>query len=335
MRDFLHLDDLDELELETLLDRARILEDNPIARTLAGKVVALLFMDPSLRTLVSMQSGIAQLGGSSVVLQPGRGIWNLEWRDGVVMNGEAAEHMKEALPVLEGYADAVAMRCFAGGATLEETLTDPVLGAVKQLVTKPLINLESAAAHPCQSLADWKTLDDLQIPREGGRFVLSWAWHPRALPLAVPAGTLHMACRRGMDVTLLAPESHVLPAQTIERARAAAATSGGSLRVSHDRNEALEGAQVIYAKSWSAPELLDDPEREAEARRGLEHWCVGEDWFETTAVDARFMHCLPVRRNVVVKDEVLDSDRSIVVCQAHNRLHVQKAVLEHVLKPLS
>ncbi|MCB9832686.1 MAG: N-acetylornithine carbamoyltransferase [Planctomycetes bacterium] len=331
MRSFLHLDDLDDDGLGWVLDRARRLEAAPIQSSLRDKVVALLFMNPSLRTLASMQAGIAQLGGTSVVLQPGQGTWTLEWRRGQVMNEGAAEHMQEALPVLEGYADALAIRCFAGGSSLAETLEDPVLRAASALVTKPLINLESATAHPCQSLADWKTMDDLDLPRRGGRFVLSWAWHPRALPLAVPAGTLHMACRRGMEVTLLAPPSHVLPEPMLARARAAAERSGGSLRISADRAEALEGAQVVYAKSWGAPALIGRPEEEAELRRGLEDWCVAESWFDHAAPEARFMHCLPVRRNVVVRDEVLDSARSVVIRQAHNRLHVQKALLELML----
>jgi len=195
----------------------------------------------------------------------------------------------------------------------------------------PLVNLESAIDHPCQALADWKTLDDLGIPK-GGKFVLSWAWHPKPLPLAVPAAAVHMAALRGMDVTVLRPEGFELPEPVMEQARAAAELAGGSLRETDDRAEALEGAHVIYAKSWTSPRYYGNPEAEAEFRSGLRDWCVGDDWFETAAPECRFMHCLPVRRNVVVKDSVLDGPRSVVVHEARNRMWAQMAVLHHLLK---
>ena len=179
-------------------------------------------------------------------------------------------------------------------------------------------------------IADWKTLEDLGIPRDG-KFVLSWAFHPRPLPLAVPTAVVTMAARRGMDVTVLRPEGYGLPAQVMETAVQAASFSGGSVRETNDRAEAMEGAHVVYAKSWHAPAAYGDVEAEARLREGLRDWRVAEEWFGVARPDARFMHCLPVRRNVVVADAVLDGARSVVVQQAGNRLHVQKAVLLEML----
>jgi N-acetylornithine carbamoyltransferase len=192
--------------------------------------------------------------------------------------------------------------------------------------------MESAINHPCQSLADWKTMDDLQIPRQGGKFVLSWAYHPRALPLAVPSATVQMAAMRGMDVTVLRPDGFELPESIMHKARQAAAASGGSVVETDDRGEALEGAQIIYAKSWSSTRNYGNRPADETLRHGLEDWCVDEPWFETAADDCRFMHCLPVRRGVVVADRILDGPRSVVIQEARNRMYAQMAVLYQMLK---
>ncbi len=331
MKRFLDLNDLSDGQLEALLERARELERNPLGDALRGKTVGLVFMNPSLRTLASMQAGIAQLGGSSFLIQPGAGSWKLETRRGVVMDGERAEHVREAIPVLAQYADALGVRCFAEGNSLAEDLADTTIRAMAELSPVPFLNLESAASHPCQALADWKTLDDCAVPRAGGRLVLSWAWHPKPLPYAVPASVLSMAARRGMDVTVLHPAGFELPRPLLDAARGIAARYGGRIMETADRREAMEEAHVLYAKSWAAPDLYGRPAEDADARAGLRDWCVGEDWFATAAPGARFMHCLPVRRNVKVSDQVLDGPRSVVVPQAGNRLHVQKALLVEML----
>jgi N-acetylornithine carbamoyltransferase len=328
---FLDLDDLTDDRLQAVLRRAAALERAPITDDLRGKTIGLLFMNPSLRTLASMQAGAQQLGGSTFVITPGQGSWTLETRDGVVMDGDAVEHVREAIPVLAQYADALGVRCFAKGKDLDEDLADGLIRQMADLCPKPFINLESALAHPCQALADWKTLEDLDIPRQGGRFVLSWAYHPKALALAVPTAALTMAARRGMDVTVLHPEGYDLPDPVLGKARALAASSGGSVTVSHDRRQALDGAHVVYCKSWGAPQHYGRPDDEAVLRRELRDWCVQESWFGPARPDARFMHCLPVRRNVKVADEVLDGPRSVVVQQAGNRLHAQKALMIELL----
>ena len=330
MKSFLDLADLGREEVADLVALARRLQEHPEPRALAGRVLGLLFFNPSLRTLSSMQAGMARLGGDSFVITPGSGTWQLETRLGVTMDGDAAEHIREGLPVLASYCDALGIRAFADGKDLKADLEETRVGAMAALCDKPLVNLESAMNHPCQALADWKTLDDLEVPR-GGKFVLSWVNHPRALPLAVPAATLHMAAHRGMEVVVLRPEGFALPPALMDKARAAAAASGGSVSETADRASALAGAQVVYAKEWGSPQHYGDREADAALRRELGDWMVRERWFAGAAPDCRFMHCLPVRRNVAVADEVLDGPRSVVLREAHNRMVVQMAVLHRLL----
>jgi N-acetylornithine carbamoyltransferase len=277
-----------------------------------------LFFNPSLRTLASFQASMARLGGTSFVVSAGNGTWQLETRRGAVMNGAPAEHVREGVPVLSQYCDALGIRAFAGGTDLEADLNETSFKEMVGLVNKPVINMESAANHPCQALADWKTLDDLTVPRKA-KFVLSWVNHPRALPLAVPAATVHMAAMRGMEVVVLRPEGFALPA------------AGGSLRETSDRDDALSGAHVIYAKEWGSTSHYGNADADARARAQLADWCVRDTWFSRAAVDCKLMHCLPVRRNVAVADEVLDGRRSVVQREAFNRMVVQAAVLHRLL----
>ena len=331
MKRFLDLADFRREQIVDLLDLAQALQDKPQPRVLAGKVLGLLLFNSSLRTLASFQAGMARLGGSSFVITPGQGTWQLETRLGVEMSGAAAEHVREGIPVLASYCDALGIRAFADGKDLRSDLAETTFNSMTSLVDKPLVNLESAINHPCQALADWKTMDDLGVPRKG-RFVLSWVYHPRALPLAVPAAALHMAAYRGMDVVVLRPDGFALPPEIMAKAQRAAAVSGGSVRETNDRAEALEGAQIVYAKEWGSPAHYGDADADARLRRNLTGWCVRNDWFEKTATDCRLMHCLPVRRNTAVADEILDGPRSAVQQEAHNRLVVQMAVLYKLLK---
>ena len=330
MKRFLDLADFSREEVLDLLALARRLEQHPEPRALAGKILGLVFFNPSLRTLASFQVGMMKLGGSSFVITPGQGTWQLESRLGAIMNGAAAEHVREGLPVLASYADALGIRAFAEGKDLRHDLAETSFKAMASVVDKPLINLESAVNHPCQALADWKTLDDIGMPQRA-KFVLSWANHPRVTPIAVPAATVHMAAQRGMEVVVLRPEGFALPPEIMDKARAAAAASGGSVRETQDRREALAGAHVLYAKEWGSTTHYGDSASDAALRANLGDWCVRENWFADTAADCKFMHCLPVRRNVAVADEVLDGPRSIVLREAHNRLTAQMAVLHRLL----
>ncbi len=330
MKNFLDLADFPRDEIVDLLALAERLRERPEPAALRGRVLGLLFFNPSLRTLASMQVAMARLGGESFVITPGSGSWQLETRLGVTMTGSAAEHIREAIPVLDSYCDVLGVRAFAEGRDLAADLAERNFTNIASLCRHPLINLESAVNHPCQALADWKTLDDLKVRRRG-RFVLSWANHPRALPLAVPAATVHMAALRGMDVIVLRPPGFELPDSIMDKARRAASGSGGSVSETDDHAAALAGAQVVYAKEWGSTEHYGDAEAETRARSGLGDWMIQESWFQKASPDCHLMHCLPVRRNVAIADEVLDGPRSRVLAQAYNRLVVQMAVLYRLL----
>ncbi len=349
MRRFIDLAELSRVQVLALLALAARLEQRPEPQALAGKILGLLFMNPSLRTLASCQAAMARLGGSSFVITPGAGTWQLETREGAVMDGSVAEHIREGLPVLASYCDALGIRSFADGKDLAADLGEHKFNAMARLIDKPLINLESAANHPCQALADWKTLDDLGIPQRG-KLVLCWAYHPRPLPLAVPAATLHMAAMRGMNVTILRPEGFALPAAILEKARRAAADAAtgvggaggvrdaggagaGAIHETSDVREAMSGAHVVYVKEWAGTARYGDEAADAAARRAARHWCLNEDWFAAAPPACRLMHCLPVRRNVAIADALLDGPRSVVLRQAYNRLPAQMAVLHDLLSP--
>jgi N-acetylornithine carbamoyltransferase len=330
MKRFLDLADFSREEVLDLLALAQALQDKPDPRALAGKILGLVFFNPSLRTLASFQAGMARLGGSSFVITPGQGTWQLETRLNAIMNGSAAEHIREGIPVLASYCDALGVRAFAEGKNLGQDLGETLFGMIDDLCDKPLINMESAMNHPAQALADWRTMDELEVPRRA-KFVLSWVYHPKALPLAVPAATVHMAAMRGMDVVVARPEGFALPKEIMDKARLASSASGGSLTETSDRAAAMAGASVLYAKEWGSTTYYGDPEADSRLRAELSDWCVRERWFAWALPNAKLMHCLPVRRNVAVADEVLDGPRAVVKREAFNRLAVQMAVLHRML----
>ena len=331
MKAFNDLADFSDEELEALLTLARRLDEQPEPTALRGKVLSLLFLSPSLRTLASFQAAMTRLGGGSFVISPDMSIHGLETRPGIVMDGAAAEHIREAVPVIASYGDAIGIRAFAERKNLDRDLADAEFSSLVELVDTPYINMESAIGHPCQNLADWKTLDDYDIPANGGKFVLSWAYHPKALPLAVPASTLYTAARRGMDITVLRPEGFELPDAVMAKAKSAAEVSGGSVTETDDRIAAMQDAHVIYAKSWASTRHYGDRLNDQKLRSELDEWCVDEAWFDNAREDCRFMHCLPVRRGVVVSEPVLDGPRSIVIHEARNRMLAQMAVLHQMM----
>ena len=330
MKRFIDLADFSREQVLDLLRLAQALQDEPQPRALANKVLGLVFFNPSLRTLASFQAGMARLGGSSFVITPGQGTWQLETQPHAIMKGAAAEHIREGIPALASYCDVLGVRAFADGKSLEGDLNERLFRMIEELCEKPLVNMESAMNHPCQALADWRTLDELQVPTRA-KFVLSWAYHPKALPLAVPAATVHMAAMRGMDVVVLRPEGYALPELVMEKARLAARDSGGSVSETSDRCTALAGASVLYAKEWGTTTYYGDTEADSKLRADLSDWCVREPWFQGALPDAKLMHCLPVRRNVAVAEEILDGPRAVVKRQAFNRLPVQMAVLHRML----
>jgi len=330
MKAFNDIADFSTGELLSLIDLANRLDVTPEPEALKGKVLSLLFLSPSLRTLASFQAAMTRLGGGSFVISPEMSIHGIESRPGIVMDGAAAEHIREAVPVIASYGDAIGIRAFAERRNLQHDLDEVEFSSLTDLIDTPYINMESATKHPCQNLADWKTMNDLDIPAKGGKFVLSWAYHPMPQPLAVPASTLQMAAMRGMDVTVVRPEAFALPDVVMSKARAAADASGGSICESNDPADAMQDAHVVYAKSWSSTVHYSNKAEDQKLRHELEEWCVDESWFDNARDNCRFMHCLPVRRGVVVADDILDGPRSVVIQEARNRMLVQMAVLDCV-----
>ena len=332
MDKFCDLADLSVSEIDQLINQAYWLEQKKSMPVLQGKVLALLFLNPSLRTLTSFQATMTRLGGGSFVVSPEMSIHGLETRSGIVMDGNAAEHIREAVPVIASYADAIGIRVLADRISLEKDLQNLAFNELTSLCDIPVINMESSIRHPCQSLSDWKTLDDLAVPRNGGKLVFTWVYHPEALPLAVVGDTIHMACMRGMDVSVLRPEGFELPNQIVSRAEFAASSTGGSLLETSDKRQALSDAHVVYAGSWSSTEHYGNRAIDLKIRNKLVDWRVDETWFSGLTSDScRFMHCLPVRRGVEVEDQLLDGARSVVIQQARNRLYTQMSVLLELL----
>jgi N-acetylornithine carbamoyltransferase len=274
---------------------------------------------------------MTRLGGGTFVISPEMSIHGLETRSGIVMDGSAAEHIREAVPVISSYADAIGIRALASRENLKADLADSAFNELRELCDVPLINLESAIKHPCQALADWKTLDDLNLSQNGGKLVFSWVYHPEALPLAVPADTIYMAAKRGMEVTVLRPDEFALPEPILNRAKMAASENGGLVEETDIRDDAMENACILYAGSWASTLDYGNKLADRKARSSYENWCVDESWFKSAQKACAFMHCLPVRRGVEVEDEVLDGSRSAIVRQAQNRMYVQMAILKYLL----
>jgi N-acetylornithine carbamoyltransferase len=247
------------------------------------------------------------------------------------MDGEKTEHVAEFVRVLARYCSAIGVRTFAALQDWEAERTDPVLQAFANFAEVPVINLESAMFHPCQALADIMTIRE-KLGAEHKRVVLTWAWHPKPLPMAVPNSFALASAQMGHELTIAHPPGYELDEALLGEIGKHAEHSGGSLRITNDPDEAFAGAHVIYAKSWGSKQFYGDAAADISARATFrERWIVDQRKMNTTH-SGIFMHCLPVRRNVIVTDEVLDSPASVVIDEAENRLHVQKALLAELVK---
>jgi len=332
MDNFLKTSDLDLERLDALVSQAISFKSGAVAgRPLDGKSVALVFFNPSLRTRASMQVGIYQLGGNAVILEPGNTSWTLEHREGVVMDGNKTEHLKEFVRVLERYVSAIGVRAFAELKDWETERTDPILNAFANYASVPVINLESAMHHPCQAMADMMTIRE-KLGTQKKKVLLTWAWHPKPLPMAVPNSFALGAAQFGHDLRIAHPKGYALDEELIVDIERIAADHGNSVEFTNDDADAFDGAEVVYAKSWGSKNYYGDSDSDvAERSRYRENWIVNDEKMSQTN-DAIFMHCLPVRRNVIVTDAVIDSSRSVVIDEAENRLHVQKAIVTELIK---
>lgn len=313
-----------------LARRALALRSGVAARQFPGKRIVNVFLNSSLRTRTSMEAAAQNLGMHAITLNPGADAWKMEHRDGVVMDGDCPEHMKDAIPVLAQYADLLGVRAFAGLKDADEDRADPVLAAFARYSPVPVVNLESARWHPMQGLADAATMVDKLGDLRGQRIVMTWAPHPRTLPQAVPNQFAMTAALLGADLTIAHPVGFDLDPQVLERVSGIAASRGGQIRVAHDQDAALHGARVVYAKNWSGFSYYGRREEEASTRKTLGSWTVTSAKMALTN-DAGFMHCLPVRRNVVVADDVIDGANSWTTAEAGLRMWTAMALLERIL----
>ncbi len=296
------------------LATARSIKAQPWSNNHLGKqkTMCLLFLNPSLRTRLSTQRAAINLGLDTVVFDVQQGGWQLEMNDGTVMDGTKAEHVREAAAVVGQYYDLIGVRAFAHLKDREEDYQEQVIQQFIRFAGCPVVSLESSVRHPLQSFTDLITMEEYK-QRERPKVVISWAPHPRALPQAVTNSLLEWMKLTDYEVVLTHPEGYEL-----------AETFTAGVTVTHDQRAALEGADFVYAKNWSSYQqygqvLRTDPE-----------WMITPEKMILTR-QAYFMHCLPVRRNVVVADAVLDSDRSLVIAQAANRVVAAQTVLQRLL----
>lgn len=334
LRHFITTQDFSRAELDALQERADAFKRDKLGNQLAGKSIALLFFNPSMRTRSSFELGAHQFGGHAIVLSPGKDAWPIEFELGAVMDGENEEHVAEVARVLSRYVDLIGVRAFPKFRDWNEDREDRVIRAFARHASVPVINMETIT-HPCQELAHVMALRE-HLGDPGSRpgqvlrnrkYVLTWTYHPKPLNTAVANSALLIATRYGMDVTLLCPTpEYVLDERYMDFARTNARENGGSLRVSHDIDDAYRGAEVVYAKSWGALPYFGRWEDEKPIRDAHRHFIVDERKMALTN-NAVFSHCLPLRRNVKATDAVMDSPQCIAIDEAENRLHVQKAVM--------
>ncbi len=314
---FLGIDDIDDLD--TWVSEARKIKESPLRdQDLgAGRTLGLLFFNPSLRTRLSTQKAAQNLGLNCMVMNFDKEGWALEYADGVVMDQGKSEHIREAARVISQFCDIIAIRAFASLEDRERDEAEVVLEGFKKYATVPIVNMESSTAHPLQALADAITLDENGLDGvDRKKVVLTWAPHPKALPHAVANSFVKMIKRQDVDFVITHPEGYELNPEI---------TSGVSIE--HDQSKAFENADFIYAKNWSS---YRDYGQVLSTDRS---WMIDQTLMDRTR-NGRFMHCLPVRRNVVVSDRVLDSDTSLVIQQANNRTFSAQLVLTKILKKL-
>jgi N-acetylornithine carbamoyltransferase len=338
-RNFLNTADLPQPEIHALLELAQALKSGKIRPSLVGKTLATMFFNPSVRTRVSFASAMNKLGGLALDINS-ESAYAFEYRDGIVMDGATMEHIKEVAPVISRYCDAIAIRCSElvtksaeSAKTVgawESAKQDLVLNSFAKYATVPVINMESNVYHPCQGLGDALTIKEQLGQPQGKKYVLTWAYHPKALPMATPNSQMLAACDLGMDVVVAHPRGWELDPEILDVAETRAQQGGGSFAIENEMDAALEGAQIVCAKSWGALKQYGDWEAEKQQRAGLKHWIVNGEKMKRTD-NGKFMHCLPVRRNVEVSDDVLDSPTSIVIDEAENRMWAQMALLVSLL----
>ena len=320
MRKFFNVGDIGDIA--AALEEAREVKKNRFAWKHLGenRTIMLVFFNSSLRTRLSSQKAANNLGMNPIVLNIGQESWKLETELGVVMDGDRGEHLREAIPVMASYCDIIGVRSFAGLKDREYDYSETVLSQFIEYSGKPVISLESATVHPCQAFADLITIDEFK-KKARPKVVLSWAPHPKALPQAVPNSFAEWMNAADVDFVITNPEGYDLDPKF-----------AGDAIVEHDQMKALEGADFVYAKNWSCPGV-NNPDDYGKILSKDPSWTIDAKHMAVTD-NAFFMHCLPVRRNVIVSDEVIDSPQSIVIPEAANREISAQVVMKRMLESL-
>lgn len=320
MKTFLHSSDIGDLGA-ALREAAEIKADRYRYEHLGcHKTALLIFFNNSLRTRLSTQKAARNLGLDVIVLDVNQGAWKLETERGVVMDGDKSEHLLEAIPVMASFCDLIGVRTFAGLSDREADYSENILGQFVRYSGKPVFSMESATAHPLQAFADLITIEEhKRKPRP--KVVLTWAPHPRALPQAVPNSFAEWMRAADVDLVVTHPEGYELDPLFV-----------GDARVEYDQMKALEGADFVYAKNWSCPGVTSPADYGKVLSKDM-GWTVDAQHMAVTN-DACFMHCLPVRRGMIVTDEVIESPRSLVIPEAANREISATVVLKRMLESL-
>lgn len=305
-------------DIDALVKEALQLKQNQYAYQQLGKnkTMALVFLNPSLRTRMSTQKAALNLGMNVMVLNMDKEGWALELKDGTIMNGTTVEHIREAAAVMSEYADIIGVRSFPGLKSRDEDYSEMIFNKFVQFCGVPVVSLESATRHPLQSLADLVTIEELKT-RTRPKVVLTWAPHIKPLPQAVPNSFSEWMCKADVDFTIAHPKGYELNTHF---------TPGAT--ITNNQDDALADADFIYVKNWSAYEPY------GKILPGNEDWMLTNEKLQTTN-QAKVMHCLPVRRNLELSDEILDGKSSIVIHQAGNRVWAAQAVLKRMLEGLS
>jgi N-succinyl-L-ornithine transcarbamylase len=315
MKRFLTVDDIGNLD--QAIKEALEIKKNPFAYKQLGvdKTIMIIFFDSSLRTRLSTQKAAMNLGMNVIVLDINKDGWKLETELGVIMDGDKPEHIREAVPVIGQYCDIIGVRSFARFENREDDYTEKILNQFIQLSGRPVISLESATRHPCQSFADLITIEEHKT-KARPKVVLTWAPHPRALPQAVPNSFVEWMRKADVEFVVTHPKGYELAPEFMD-----------GMEVEYDQKKAFEGADFIYAKNWSSyteyGKILSTDRT----------WTVDETKMALTN-NGKFMHCLPVRRNQIVTDGVIDGPNSIVIQEAANRVFSVQTVIKRMLEAL-
>ncbi len=312
MKNYISFRDIENLE-ELISEAIELKKNNSASGLGKEKTLGMLFFNPSLRTRLSTEKAAKLLGMEVMVMNADKNGWALEFEDGAIMDSTKAEHIKEAAGVLSQYCDLIAVRAFPNLKDREKDESEQVMNSFKKYASVPVINLESATGHPLQALTDAITISELKKSQKP-KVVLTWAPHPKALPQSVPNSFAEIMQKVDVDFVIANPEGYDLNPHITR-----------DVKVFHNQEDALKDADFVYVKNWSSYENYgQSPEVD-------KNWTFDAEKLKGTN-NAKVMHCLPVRRNVVIADEVLDSDNSIVIHQAGNRTFAAQAVLKRLLE---